>query len=88
MLLADDVLFATVDEWLSLQDEDTFVELLPLLRRSFANFDASIRRGLLERVRRPGGSKAAIALDDPRAAAAFARALPLLKTILGVNSNG
>jgi hypothetical protein len=88
VLLADDALFATVDEWLARQSEETFVELLPLLRRSFAGFDASTRRSLLERVRQSGRATAALSTDDPRAAAAFARALPLLKTILGVGSHG
>ncbi|HEY3519119.1 MAG TPA: DUF5682 family protein, partial [Gammaproteobacteria bacterium] len=87
VLLADDALFATVDEWLSRQSEETFVELLPLLRRSFASFDPSTRRSLLERVGQSGRSTAAMTADDPRAAAAFARALPLLKTILGVAPN-
>lgn len=73
---------------LSRQSEETFIELLPLLRRSFASFDATTRRSLLERVRQAGRATAAVTSDDPRAAAAFARALPLLKTILGVPANG
>ena len=88
VLLADDALFATVDDWLSRQSEEIFVELLPLLRRSFASFDPSTRRSLLERVGQSGRASAALTSDDPRAAAAFARALPLLKTILGVAPNG
>ena len=88
VLLADDALFATVDEWLARQSEETFMELLPLLRRSFAGFDASTRRSLLERVKQSGRAKTALSSDDPRAAAAFARAVPLLKTILGVVPNG
>jgi hypothetical protein len=88
VLLADDQLFAAVDDWLSRQPEESFVELLPLLRRSFASFDATTRRSLLERVRHADRASEAVTVDDPRAAAAFARAVPLLKTILGVPADG
>lgn len=88
VLLADDRLFSTVDDWLTRQREETFVELLPILRRSFASFDATTRRSLLERVRQPGRPSESVALDDPRAAAAFARVVPLLKKILGVTHDG
>lgn len=72
-MLADDALFAAVDDWLTRQPEESFVELLPLLRRSFVSFGATTRRGLLERVRHAGRASEAVAVDDPRAAAAFAR---------------
>jgi hypothetical protein len=81
-------LFTAVDDWLSRQLEQSFVELLPLLRRSFASFDATTRRSLLERVRHAGRASEAVAVHDPRAAAAFARAVPLLKSILGVPADG
>ncbi len=87
ILLADDALFALVDDWICRQREDDFVEMLPLLRRAFSSFDATSGRRILERVRHGAGGSAAVLVDDPRAAAAFAAAVPLLKTILGVDAD-
>ena len=86
VLIADQKLFDLVDAWICEQSGDDFVEMLPLLRRSFATFDPSASRRLLDRVTNPADAGAAILVDDPRAAAAFAAAVPLLKTILGVES--
>ncbi len=84
ILLVDDNLFVIVDEWLVRQEEETFIEMLPLLRRAFGRFDPAASKRILDRVRRGAASGASVLVDDPRAAAAFARAVPLLKTILGV----
>lgn len=84
VLLADDSLFAIVDTWIREQNEDDFVEMLPMLRRAFSTFDAASSRRILDRVGRGPAAAAALLVDDPRAAAAFAAAVPLLKTILGV----
>ena len=87
VLLADDALFKIVDGWVCGQAEDDFVEMLPLLRRAFSGFDPASSRRLLERVRSRGNSEEVILVDDPRAAAAFAAAVPLLRTILGVGAD-
>ena len=56
LLLHDDTLWSLVDDWLSSLREETFVALLPLLRRAFSTFTAPERRQLGQRARQPGGS--------------------------------
>lgn len=89
VLLHDDALLGTVDAWIERQDEETFLEQLPMLRRALSSFDPSLRRRLLNRLAdQPalGAPRAeASAMEcDPGEAAAFARALPLLHRILGL----
>ncbi|MFR9676262.1 DUF5682 family protein [Streptomyces sp. TR02-1] len=59
LLVHDTRLFALVDAWLTGVGEDVFTEVLPLLRRTFAPYEAGVRRTLGELVRRgpaPGGT--------------------------------
>ena len=86
ILLVDDNLFALVDQWLCAIADDTFIELLPILRRALSGFDASSRQRLLERVHNDVQAvPEAVGLSaDLEAAAAFAVAAPLLCTILGL----
>ncbi|WGL52271.1 DUF5682 family protein [Nocardioides sp. BP30] len=51
LLLHDPVLLGLVDSWIGAVEEDTFEDLLPLLRRTFARFEAAERRQVGERVR-------------------------------------
>lgn len=44
LLVHDRELLAVVDEWLASVDDDTFDQVLPLLRRSFAGFQPGERR--------------------------------------------
>ena len=85
VILHDQVLFAIVDEWLAAPEEQHFVEILPVLRRVFSNFGAVERRRLLEQV----GRDVALPRTAPGAIdeQAFAKALPLLKLILGIDAN-
>lgn len=53
LLLHDDALWRLIDDWLVRLREETFVALLPLLRRAFSAFAASERRQLGDRARRP-----------------------------------
>ncbi len=50
LLLVNDALWNILDSWMSGLPEEAFTELLPLLRRTFATFDAPERRQLGERV--------------------------------------
>lgn len=87
LLLHDQRLFAIIDGFLAGLAESAFIELLPMLRRALGAFDQMERRHLLAAVKRGktvGTSVSGPPEEDPRAAAAFARALPLLKTILGL----
>ncbi|MFZ5677325.1 MAG: DUF5682 family protein [Pseudomonadota bacterium] len=87
LLLHDARLFRIIDMFLAGLAEDAFIEMLPMLRRALGAFDQMERRRLLEAVKHgktAGAGTVADREDDPRAAAAFAKALPLLKTILGL----
>jgi hypothetical protein len=83
LLLHDPGLLALVDSWLAAIPAETFIEVLPLLRRTFAEFAAPVRRSLGERVRGLDGAAGAPVtvedLDHERAALA----LPTLTLLLG-----
>jgi Family of unknown function (DUF5682) len=85
LVLHDETLFTMVDAWLAAPDEERFLEALPLLRRAFSNLGPVERRRLLERV----GRGAAPVANTPGTIdeAAFGRALPLLKRILGIDGD-
>ncbi len=85
VLIQDQALLFLLDAWLSALDEQAFLESLPLLRRAFSGFDATGRKRIMERI--AGGRVETVAVsaagdDNP----AFARALPLLKQILGMDA--
>ncbi len=52
LLVHDDRLLSLVDGWLAGISPDTFVEVLPLLRRTFSEFASPERRAIGERIRR------------------------------------
>ncbi|HEX5503115.1 MAG TPA: DUF5682 family protein [Thermomicrobiales bacterium] len=92
LLLQQDALWVALDDWLRDLAPDTFVELLPLLRRSFSAFQPPERRAMGEKVKRlrrdargepalpTTGDDALADLDRARAD----RVLPVLARILGV----
>ncbi|MEU9120296.1 DUF5682 family protein [Streptomyces sp. NPDC048506] len=99
LLVHDERLLALVDGWLTRVPDDAFTDVLPLLRRTFAEYDAGVRRTLGELVRRgptagprdPAGDAAAAGapgfgpgLDRDRAAAV----LPTLRLLLGIGQHG
>src|SRR5262249_16843768 len=89
VILQDATLRDLVDGWLGEQNEEAFIELLPMLRRAFSSFGAVERRRLLAEVakaRTPGRiapASSAPAPDSP----GFEKALPLLLTILGIKGH-
>jgi len=58
ILLIDNDLWQVVDNWVEQLDEETFTQVLPLLRRTFSNFSKPERRKLGEKVR--SGSAGAV----------------------------
>jgi len=83
LLLHDDTLWRLVDDWLVHLREETFVALLPLLRRAFSAFTAPERRQLGQRARQPGGSgrltsPGDVEFDHARAEAGLRTVLTLL----------
>jgi hypothetical protein len=85
LLVHDERLLELVDTWLTGIRDDAFLEVLPLLRRTFGTFASPERRSIGDRAR---------VLRDPRARAAVAdteldvdlatAALPVVARLLGV----
>lgn len=84
LLVHDERLLRLVDEWLAGIPADHFIEVLPLLRRTFATFSGPERRSIGGRVRHLAGRSArdAAAGDDVDPARG-ALVLPTLRRLLG-----
>ena len=95
VLLHDESIWGAIDAWLTNLGELQFAQILPLVRRSFANFSKHERQSLGEKAKRApvggavqassaapvaGGDEAA-PWDERRAALA----LPVLNALLGLN---
>jgi hypothetical protein len=90
LLLHQEELWQVFDQWLRELLEKTFTEMLPLLRRAFADFTGPERRQMGEKVKRlesgPTLSKPSASPADERFNVERARrVLPVLAQILGVN---
>jgi hypothetical protein len=90
VLLHEDTLWTALDVWLVALAEDTFVQLLPVLRRAVSGFQPPERRAMWDKVkhlaaahkRKPLGEKTAtVPLDHERARLV----LPVLARVLGVS---
>ena len=88
VLMHDPKLLEVLDEWLLELDEDDMVPLLPVLRRAFVSVGAIERRRLLRSIAAGAPASPAIAGggDPEDVPAAFTAAMPLLMTILGLDS--
>ncbi|MFF4285403.1 DUF5682 family protein [Streptomyces sp. NPDC001633] len=100
LLVHDERLLALVDRWLTGVPDPAFTDVLPLLRRTFAEYESGVRRTLGELIRRgpaapsPGPTGPATdaapapgfgpGLDRDRAAAV----LPTLRLLLGIEPHG
>ena len=84
ILMHDEALLRLVDDWISGLPDDSFTDVLPLLRRTFGAYADAERRSIGDRLRRldepPAGSSrpGEEALDDARAARAAGTALRIL----------
>jgi hypothetical protein len=66
LLVHDERLLALLDEWLAGVPAEAFTDVLPLLRRTFADFEPGVRRSVGELVRRgPAGGRRATEPGDP-----------------------
>ncbi|MFF4156289.1 DUF5682 family protein [Streptomyces sp. NPDC001678] len=92
LLVHDERLLGLIDGWLTGVPPEAFTGVLPLLRRTFAVFEAGVRRTLGERIRRGGAGAGAQSPDqdttrgfgpglDPERAAAV---LPVMRLLLGM----
>jgi hypothetical protein len=83
LLLHHPFVLELLDTWLGQVPQDHFLEILPLLRRTFANFSKAERSKLLERIQQ-GLSKGKTAENNPYHPERTALVLPLLQQLLGV----
>ncbi|MFD3869852.1 DUF5682 family protein [Streptomyces sp. NPDC058623] len=68
LLVHDERLLGLIDAWLVSVPEGAFIDVLPLLRRTFGAYEPGVKRALGELVRRgPGGRAAAAAPGGARA---------------------
>jgi hypothetical protein len=95
LLVHDEQLLALVDGWLGAVPDEAFTDVLPLVRRTFAEFEPGVRRTVGELARRgPAGAGRRISggggngfgegLDEARADAV----LPTLRVLLGASAVG
>lgn len=88
LLLLDDSLWGMVHHWVSQLENDIFIQVLPLLRRTFSNFTAPERKKLGDKVKN-GGSSNSIktttsgGLDEDRGA----RGIPVVMQLLGLDDS-
>ncbi|MGD1938158.1 MAG: DUF5682 family protein [Cyanophyceae cyanobacterium] len=82
LLIHDDAIWQVLDDWVTQLPGETFIALLPLLRRTFANFSDPERRQMGERVRL-GRQKVTTEEREYDRDSADA-ALPLIAQLLGL----
>lgn len=88
VLLQDRPLLAAIDAWLMALDEESLIELLPMLRRGFSDFAESGRQRILDALGRgeiltgdaTGGEGRDVSDTFTQ------QALPLLRTIMGIKA--
>lgn len=97
LLVHDERLLALVDGWLTGVPDAAFTDVLPLLRRTFAEYEAGVRRTLGELVRRGPTAAARGSFGDAVPAPGFgpgldrdraAAVLPTLRLLLGIGQRG
>ncbi|UOE47084.1 DUF5682 family protein [Mucilaginibacter sp. SMC90] len=88
LLLLDQDLWQVIDNWVAGLADDIFMQVLPLLRRTFANFTNPERRKLGEKARSGGGTghqhtNISANFDPERAK----QGLPVIMQLLGLTIN-
>ena len=84
LLVHDERLLALVDGWLTGIRDDAFLEVLPLLRRTFGTFASPERRSIGERARVLGDPAVVRVVDTELDAELAASVLPVVARLLGV----
>lgn len=89
ILLLDDRLWNLMNTWVCAQEQETFMELLPILRRTFSEFTSAERRKLGEKARhtgsaatRPLAGTAELNLNREEAAGV----IPVIRQLLGLET--
>ncbi|MEM7344604.1 MAG: DUF5682 family protein [Chloroflexota bacterium] len=86
LLLHNDTLWGVIDRWLATLPAETFLQLLPFLRRAFATFTPPERRQMGEQAQRAQTTSLASTIADDRLNKARANlVLPILGQMLGID---
>jgi hypothetical protein len=86
LLLLDNNLWNIINDWVKQLGEDVFTQVLPLLRRTFANFSDAERRKLGEKARSGGATitkRKEAGFDEERAM----KGIPVVMQLLGYKIN-
>lgn len=86
VMLHDDAFWSLIDHWLACLNDEHFMSVLPLIRRTFSTFSAGERRQLGERAVRGRATVVATASEAGWDEAAAAKALVLVRQIFGVGT--
>lgn len=87
ILLLDNQLWSVIDNWVIALTEDIFMQVLPLLRRTFANFSHPERRKLGEKVRSGGKTLGNANMESGFDTERAKLGLPIIAELLGLNFN-
>ncbi|OJV14533.1 MAG: hypothetical protein BGO21_17590 [Dyadobacter sp. 50-39] len=83
VLILDDTIWHVVNEWVTTLDEEVFLQVVPLLRRTFANFTNVEKRKIASRAKEGRSVTKGIQkqeIDEARAQ----QVLPLLEMLMGL----
>ena len=86
LLLHDELIWPTLDNWMNALNQERFIDILPMLRRTFAKFTAAERRQMGEKLRASqihsttSQINPAAKLDQERAHAVLPVMIKLLRT--------
>lgn len=85
ILLLDPILWEMIHAWVSALDNDQFVTVLPLLRRSFSQFSNPERKKLGEKAKRNGNTNSVVVQQTAFNHEDGLKAIPIVKLLLGIN---
>ncbi|MFE9608562.1 DUF5682 family protein [Streptomyces sp. NPDC006012] len=97
LLVHDERLLGLVDAWLTEVPAEAFIDVLPLLRRTFSSYEPGVRRTLGELVRRGPGTQGNATAGRAPGTAGFApdpdteradAVVPLVRLLLGLDTGG
>ncbi len=87
ILLIDQDLWSVVNSWVEKLEEDVFVQVLPLLRRTFSEFSKPERRKLGEKVKSGGTGTAMSTIENGLDEVRAEKGIPIVMKILGYQIN-
>jgi hypothetical protein len=84
LLIHSEGIWEVLDSWVTTLSTDAFLAILPLLRRTFAEFTPSERQQMGERVAQEPSSKVAIVVTNDFDVERAQAALPAIALLLGL----